>query len=316
MSFFSSNPFYEMLDKATSENIPGAEEDMSLNLDIADLIKSKKINAADAVNAFKKKLENNNPNVQLLTIKLLDCCIKNSGNHFLVKVSQKEIVDSMATIIRSSLTNPELKKVALTYFQNWAIAFRTKPNLYYLPNVYNELKMQGYRFPAYNKSDVSGFLIDTETAPEWSDSDFCQRCRTTFTTFTRKHHCRKCGLTFCNDCCNKRIPLPSLGLTDPERVCESCYYKVTNPTYSTPKQSNQNSYLDFNDNDFYGGNDYIDGFNEHTDPVSNKEEEDIRRAIELSLKEAPKPSTTTTSTSHSRSRTFTADEEPENSEEE
>ena len=155
-------------------------------------------------------------------------------------------------------------------------------------------------------------------APEWSDSDFCQRCRTNFTTFTRKHHCRKCGLTFCNDCCNKRIPLPSLGLTNPERVCESCYYKVTNPTYSTPKQSNQNNYLDFNDSDFYGGNDYIDNFYERNDPVSNKEEEDIKRAIELSLKDAPKPSTTTTtsSTSHNRSRTFTADEEPENSEEE
>jgi len=58
------------IERATSENIPGAVEDMSLNLDIADLIKSKKINAADAVNAFKKKLENNNPNVQLLTIKV------------------------------------------------------------------------------------------------------------------------------------------------------------------------------------------------------------------------------------------------------
>jgi len=177
------------------------------------------------------------------------------------------------------------------------------------------------------------------------------RCRTPFTTFNRKHHCRKCGDTFCNDCCNKRIPLPSLGLTEPERVCESCYYRVTNPSYNTPpKQSNQNSYADFNNNDIYGndyisnferndpiaskeeedikraielslnnndGNDYISNF-ERNDPVASKEEEDIKRAIELSLKEAensyPKPSTT--SHNNNRSRTFTADEEPENSEEE
>jgi len=33
--------------------------------------------------------------------------------------------------------------MALMYFQNWAIAFRTKPDLYYLPNVYNELKREG-----------------------------------------------------------------------------------------------------------------------------------------------------------------------------
>jgi len=56
MSFFSSNPFYDMLERATSENIPGAEEDIVLNLDIADLIKSKKIKADEAVNAMKKNL--------------------------------------------------------------------------------------------------------------------------------------------------------------------------------------------------------------------------------------------------------------------
>jgi len=319
MSFFSSNPFYDMLERATSENIPGAEEDIVLNLDIADLIKSKKIKADEAVNAMKKKLDNSNPNVQLLTIKLLDCCIKNSGNHFLAKVSQKEIVDSMATIIRSSLTNPELKKVALTYFQNWAIAFRTKPDLYYLPSVYNELKREGYRFPAYNSSEVSGALIDTETAPEWSDSSVCMRCRTSFTTFNRKHHCRKCGMTFCNDCCNKRIPLPSLGITDPERVCESCYNKVTNPTYNTPpNQSSPN--IDFNDKDFFGASDYIDSFDRH-DNISSREEDDIKRAIELSLKEAENANQSRTFSSNNnnnnnRSRTFTAEEQPENSDEE
>jgi len=315
MAFFSSNPFYEMLDKATSENIPGAESDISLNLDIADLIKSKKIGAAEAVNAIKKKLDNSNPNVQLLAIKLLDCCIKNSGDHFLVKVSQKEIVDSMASIIRSSLTNPELKNIALTYFQNWALAFRTKPDLYYLPNIYNELKREGHRFPPVNSSEVSGALIDTATAPEWSDSSVCMRCRATFTTFNRKHHCRNCGDTFCNDCCNKRIPLPKLGITDQVRVCESCYYKVTNPSYSTPKQSNQNDYLDFNDSEFYGG-DYIDNLDtsRHHDAVSSKEEDDIKRAIELSLKEAENNNQKRTSIN--RTKTFTSEEQPENSDEE
>ncbi|ORX44814.1 hypothetical protein BCR36DRAFT_333866 [Piromyces finnis] len=327
MSFFSKNPFYDMLEKATSENIPGAEEDVALNLDIADIIKSKKISAIDAVNALKKKLENENPNVQLLTIKLLDCCIKNSGNHFLAKVSQKEIVDSMTSIIRSSLTIPELKKVALTYFQNWALAFRTKPDLYYLPNVYNELKREGYRFPAINQSNVSEFLIDTETAPEWSDGNVCMRCRTNFTTFTRKHHCRKCGLVFCNDCCNKRIPLPSLGITDSVRVCESCYYKV-NPSYEVPNQSNPNNDVDFNDNDFYGDNDYIynydnnssnnySGTNQQQNDLISKEEDDIKRAIELSLKEAENSNNPiVSSNNNSKSKTFSIEEQPINSDDE
>ena len=36
----------------------------------------------------------------------------------------------------------------------------------------------------------------------------------------RKHHCRNCGGVFCNDCSNRKMPLPSSP--KPVRVCEAC----------------------------------------------------------------------------------------------
>lgn len=50
----------------------------------------------------------------------------------------------------------------------------------------------------------------------------CQWCKNKFNQLRRKHHCRQCGNVFCSKCCNEKMPLPQLGLEDPERVCEYC----------------------------------------------------------------------------------------------
>lgn len=44
----------------------------------------------------------------------------------------------------------------------------------------------------------------------------CFECKTTFTFFRRKHHCRSCGRIFCNDCSSHR-------LVDRLRVCSACF---------------------------------------------------------------------------------------------
>ena len=45
------------------------------------------------------RLTHNNPNVQLLTLQLLDKCVKNAGKHFLVEMAGREFVDGAVSMM-------------------------------------------------------------------------------------------------------------------------------------------------------------------------------------------------------------------------
>jgi hypothetical protein len=87
MSFlFGTSPIYDAigntkmqimtnlrLDKATSECLPNAQEDLASTFEVCDMIKGKRVGAKDAMRALKKRLLHKNPNVQMLTLKVLHC---------------------------------------------------------------------------------------------------------------------------------------------------------------------------------------------------------------------------------------------------
>lgn len=71
-------------------------------------------------------------------------------------------------------------------------------------------------------------------APVWIDNSArskCALCNATFGTFTRKHHCRRCGEIVCDKCSGhkKNVAHPAVNpeAKEPEkqpvRVCDSCY---------------------------------------------------------------------------------------------
>ncbi|KAJ3209718.1 hypothetical protein HDU67_005976 [Dinochytrium kinnereticum] len=74
---------------------------------------------------------------------------------------------------------------------------------------------------------------------EWqADEDVaaCGRCEKRFTLFLRRHHCRWCGLIFCDSCSSKRLPL-NPNIDSPlgyQRVCDSCHNLLSGPRCPLP----------------------------------------------------------------------------------
>jgi FYVE zinc finger len=75
-----------------------------------------------------------------------------------------------------------------------------------------------------------------ELPPKWTafdEDDTCSCCASRFTWASTsnseaqeardKHNCRSCGTLVCNPCAMNRIPLPTIGVTIPVRVCDRCY---------------------------------------------------------------------------------------------
>ncbi|EJD55109.1 hypothetical protein AURDEDRAFT_50745 [Auricularia subglabra TFB-10046 SS5] len=262
--FWGNSYFDEAVAKATSELLPGAQEDFAANLDICDQIRSKQIAAKDAMRSLKKRVNHTNPNVQLLALSLIDACVKNGGDHFLVEIASREFMDNLASIIRVPTVNHEVKTKVLRLIQNWAIAFEGKPTLSYVPQLYKALKSEGFTFPPYDPVAANAAMVDSQTAPEWIDSDVCLRCRTAFTMVNRKHHCRNCGQVFDQACSSKSMPLPHFGIMQPVRVCDTCYTKLNKADGHHHHHSRSRSM----------------GAHYH------REDADLQRAIQLSLQES------------------------------
>nr|AVV27005.1 Rheb1 [Prokinetoplastina sp.] len=66
-------------------------------------------------------------------------------------------------------------------------------------------------------------------AKKWKEDSNCRKCdkcSSEFTIFRRKHHCRRCGNVFCQQCSSQtcsNVP----GYTSPQRVCDECYVQST-----------------------------------------------------------------------------------------
>ncbi|CAK9055496.1 unnamed protein product [Durusdinium trenchii] len=69
-------------------------------------------------------------------------------------------------------------------------------------------------------------LIGSDDGQADGKETHCPRCRSQFTTYFRRHHCRNCGGLVCDDCSRNRTRIPrdlSLGIV---RVCDDCFKTI------------------------------------------------------------------------------------------
>lgn len=273
------------IEEATSESIPNGELDVAIALEITDDIRSKIVQPKQAMRCLKKRLTKvySNPNLLASTLKLCDMCVKNGGSHFLVELNSKEFISYLVDVIfkvnydtknykvysyEASLKTGEMILVLL---QEWAAYFRNSGKDSYLDKAFTSLKNQGYEFPPLDPliNDVAANFVDSQAPPDWIDGKECMICYTPFSVMNRKHHCRACGGVFCQTHSSRSTPLVSLGILIPVRVCDDC--NQINKSAGTSKSLKTRS---------------LPRKTTDSSNTRENEDEDLKRAIELSLKDA------------------------------
>jgi len=75
----------------------------------------------------------------------------------------------------------------------------------------------------------NGDEVDPSTKPLWLKDQMtkaCMHCNSSFTMTRRRHHCRKCGKIFCNDCC----PVQDFSQYisgKKVRICKNCFEEIS-----------------------------------------------------------------------------------------
>lgn len=153
MEFFLGNPFStpvgQLIEKATNSSL--ASEDWALNMEICDMINAAEEGPRDAVRAIKKRIVGNkNFKEVVMTLTVLETCVKNCGYRFHILVATRDFIEGV--LVRSIIprNNPPavLHDRVLGIIQAWADAFRSSPDLTGVVSVYEDLRRKGLEFPA------------------------------------------------------------------------------------------------------------------------------------------------------------------------
>ncbi|KAI9743257.1 MAG: hypothetical protein M1818_003103 [Claussenomyces sp. TS43310] len=154
------SPLQRFIQQACSpENF---EPNLALNLEIADLINSKKGNAPrEAAVAIVTYINHRNPNVALLALNLLDICVKNCGYPFHLQVSTKEFLNELVRRFpeRPPVRPSRVQHKILEAIEEWRGTIcqtsRYKEDLGFIRDMHRLLSFKGYVFPEVRVEDAA-----------------------------------------------------------------------------------------------------------------------------------------------------------------
>jgi hypothetical protein len=77
------------------------------------------------------------------------------------------------------------------------------------------------KYPNFIALSKTPLWIPSNKTIKFQNTKNCCKCNLGFNIFDRRHHCRCCGESVCDNC-NTWSPLPELGYIDSVRICSSC----------------------------------------------------------------------------------------------
>ncbi|KAM5352079.1 hypothetical protein ACJ41O_004802 [Fusarium nematophilum] len=138
------------------------EPNLALNLEISDLINSKKGSAPrEAATAIVNYINHRNPNVALLALGLLDICVKNCGYPFHLQISTKEFLNELVRRFpeRPPIRPTRVQAKILEAIEEWRGTIcdtsRYKEDLGFIRDMHRLLSYKGYVFPEVRREDAA-----------------------------------------------------------------------------------------------------------------------------------------------------------------
>lgn len=138
------------------------EPNLALNLEISDLINSKKGSAPrEAAVTIVHYVNHRNQNVALLALNLLDICVKNCGYPFHLQISTKEFLNELVRRFpeRPPVHSSRVQNKILELIEEWRQTIcqtsRYKDDLGFIRDMHRLLSYKGYMFPEVRKEDAA-----------------------------------------------------------------------------------------------------------------------------------------------------------------
>ncbi|KAI3319824.1 VHS-domain-containing protein [Xylariaceae sp. AK1471] len=138
------------------------EPNLALNLEIADLINSKKGTAPrEAATSIVNYINSRNPNIGLLALSLLDICVKNCGYPFHLQISTKEFLNELVRRFpeRPPFRYTRVQSKILEAIEEWRSTIcetsRYKEDLGFIRDMHRLLSYKGYHFPEVRRDDAA-----------------------------------------------------------------------------------------------------------------------------------------------------------------
>lgn len=166
--------------------ISNYEPNLGLNLEVVDLINSKKGNAPrEAASTIVHLINHRNPNVSLLALSLLDICVKNCGYPFHLQISTKEFLNELVRRFpeRPPIRPNRVQGKILEAIEEWRGTIcqtsRYKEDLGFIRDMHRLLLYKGYMFPEVRREDAAVLNPSDVCCPlcrNWNIADCYRIC--------------------------------------------------------------------------------------------------------------------------------------------